>query len=123
MIPNRLMRDTVTLVYRDPAGTPDRYGDRLPTETSRATVPGWMVPVATTEGGALDERGKADFMLLLNPEWTDQGVQRAIAPPDRTDQVEWDGRTMDVHGEPKAMRRGGETTVHHYEILVREVQL
>ena len=119
MIPRRLMRHTLDLVYMDP-DTGDRYGTPVLTETSRATVQGWM-----QMQGQVEETDSTTttvtWLLALNPTYLVGTTVTPLVPPRATDKVEWEGRTYRCEGAPMIFKTTRTGEVHHYEQMLMEV--
>ena len=125
MIPARLMRHAVTIIYRTATGS-DRYGGDVLEEGSRMTVPGWMQMGSRQESGgsqgteALTETTIVDWLLILNPSYRSEGAAVEIVPPSRLDQVLWDGRTFESDGGAMIYNKPPHG-VHHYEVALKEI--
>jgi hypothetical protein len=110
------MQHQVTIVHRGPSD--DIYGGDTLTEISRITVPGWMQMNAVIET-TIGESTVVEWLLILNPSYRDAGADVTIDPPERQDQVEWDGRQFEVEGGASILRtpRG----LDHYEVALKEI--
>ncbi len=121
MISRRLLRHTLDIVYRDP-GTEDRYGTPALTETSRATVQGWMQMTDSTEL-VEGEAGIVGWRLFLNPTYLVGSTVTPLIPPSAHDLIEYDGRTFEIQGGPMTYLGTRRGTVHHHEVALKEVVL
>ena len=113
------MRDSLDVVYMDP-GAADRGGTPTLTETSRATVQGWMQMEAISEL----QPGEASIVLwklALNPTYLVGSVETVLVVPRGFDQIEFDTRTYEIIGQPKTFRGIRRGTIHHYELALKEV--
>ncbi len=121
MIPRRLMRHTLDLVYMDPDGD-DRYGTPTLVETSRATVQGWMQQESVAEE-ADSTTTLVGWKLALNTTYLVGQTVTALVPTRATDQVVYEGRTFRCQGGPMIFRRGRgvDGEIHHYEQALLEV--
>ena len=119
MISRRLMRDILDVVYLDP-GAADRGGTPTLTETSRVTVQGWMQMGETSELQP-GEAGIIFWKLALNPTYLVGQVETVMVVPRGHDQIEYLGATYEIIGSPKQFRGIRKGTIHHYELVLKEV--
>lgn len=103
-----LLSDTVTVVSIS-YDTPDAYGNPQPAEASRVTVRGRLEALSSDELVRDRDTIVADWRLFLPPDVT-------VGP---FDQIEADGRTFDVWGDP--IEQHAPRGLHHLEIRLRRV--
>ncbi len=106
---NLLIHD-VTVTNPTGAGSTDRYGNLVPTETSAAE----LMRIQPQELGSSEDIINRDtritrFRVFAGPSSSVTGLSRLV----------WLGRTLRVDGEPRPFY--GRSTLHHYEFDAEEV--
>jgi hypothetical protein len=97
------------------AGATDRYGNAEDAFSAPVVVQGRVNPVRPENFPKaeefLDDRDTRStwFKLFLSP----------TAPVNALTRVIWDGRTLEVMGEPSGVYDGA--GLHHYELFAREI--
>lgn len=109
MILSSSLRDTISLINRTEVGAADDYGNPTMVESASSDTKAKVMPVSSSE--FLDGRDTRVQMysVIVNHEADVDGLARIV----------WNGKQMEVMGEPKEFYNRG--LLHHYEFEVREI--
>lgn len=104
-----MYRDTVVVVHAEDS---THYGGTRSPDWANATrtaYPANVQPATASEDIMRRTTTATTWRAHLGPE--------AVVEAD--DRIEWDGYTLEIHGEPEAWRRRG--VLHHYELLLSRI--
>lgn len=109
MIPMVALRYSITITPRTETGATDDYGNPTMVDGAPTVVPAHISIVTSTETEILRETRVQIYSVVVSPD----------AVVDAFSKVEWDGKIMEVLGEPlKYWSRG---VPHHCEFQAREI--
>ena len=109
MLPGARLKDHVTVVHTELVGGSYNSKVRDWAHATRTVEPAEVQQLGSTEDVVLQQRTETRWRLFLRP-------TAVLAAADR---VEWDGKTLEVVGEPDRPRLGGRP--HHVEAVLRVV--